>query len=144
MELTSRDIHYYSHPHRRSKSPIRPLGIVFPIQPLGSSLFPIFLSSRAPLLKQRTTCAKGCDPIDINFLQCCQPNTQTWRPQHNYIPIRYYVSNIDLKDLIDAADSNNTKIKTLLWNQQIGRLRQVRWYNQPYKLFQYALLMNLF
>ena len=48
VERTSRDIHYYYH--RRSKSPIRPL-------------FPMFLSSRAPLLKQTSTCAKGCDPI---------------------------------------------------------------------------------
>ena len=46
VELTSRDIHYYSHPRRRSKRPIRPWGISFP-----------------PLLKQRSTCAKGCDPI---------------------------------------------------------------------------------
>ena len=67
VELTSRDIHYYSHPHRRSKSPIRPWGIVFPIQQLGSSLFPTFFSSRPPLLKQRSTCAKGCDPIYINL-----------------------------------------------------------------------------
>ena len=37
VELTSRDIHDYSHPHHRSKSPIRPWGIVFPIQQLGSS-----------------------------------------------------------------------------------------------------------
>ena len=67
VELTSSDIHYYSHPHRRSKSHFRPWGIVFPIQQLGSSLFPMFLSSRVPLLKQRSTCAKGCDPIDINL-----------------------------------------------------------------------------
>ena len=56
VELTSRDIHLYSHPHRRSKRPIRPWGIAFPTQQLGSSLFPMFLSSTAaPLLKQRST-----------------------------------------------------------------------------------------
>ena len=64
VEFTSRAIHCYSHPHRRSKRPIRPWGIVFPIQQLGSSLFPMFLSSRAPLLKQRSTCAKCCEWSD--------------------------------------------------------------------------------
>ena len=99
VELTSRDIHYYSHPHQRSKSPIRPWGIVFPIQQLGSSLFPMFLSSRAPLLKQRSTCAKGCDPIDINFLHCCQPNKQNG--DHNRLcPTFVSIYNIDLKDLL--------------------------------------------
>ena len=73
VELTSRDIHYNSHPHRRSKSHIHPWGIVFPIQQLGLSLFPMFLSSRAPLLKQRSICAKGCDPIMSNDL-CIRAN----------------------------------------------------------------------
>ena len=48
VELTSRDIHYYSNPHRRWKRPIHPWEIAFPIQQLGSSLFPMFLSSTAP------------------------------------------------------------------------------------------------
>ena len=43
--------------------------VLVAIQQLGPSLLPMFLSSKAPLLKQRSTCAKGCDPIDINALQ---------------------------------------------------------------------------
>ena len=67
-------------------------------------LVPNVLSSNAPLLKQRSTRAKGYDPIDIIFLAfCCQPNTQTTATD---IPTFASISNIDLKDLIDAADSN--------------------------------------
>ena len=32
----------------------------------------VFEQYRVPLLKQRSTCEKGCDPIDIIFLHCCQ------------------------------------------------------------------------
>ena len=113
MELTSRDIHYYSHPHQRSKSPICPWGIVLPIQQLGSSLFPMFLSSRAPLLKQRSTCAKGCDPININFLHCCQPNTQTWRPQQ--------ILNVNLTDVkFICLNTSNDKDLYVSYIKQIS------------------------
>ena len=46
VELTARDIHYYSHLRTGDQKDL--WGIAFPIQQLGSSLFPMFLSSTAP------------------------------------------------------------------------------------------------